>query len=179
MAAHKGNKYAKGNKGGGRPSVYQPKFATMAKKACDAGFTDKELADLFGIGLTTVGQWKLQHKEFSDALKTGKGESDERVERSLYHKAIGYTFDAVKIFPPRGNGKTPLVVPYREHIPPDTTACIFWLKNRRKEEWRDIQKLEHSGEDGGPILTAAVDDKARAKALLTFIAKVKAKGTDK
>jgi hypothetical protein len=66
------------------------------------------------------------------------------VERSLYHRAVGYSYDAVKIFMPGGKGK-PVIVPYREHMPPDTVACIFWLKNRRREEWRDKQEVEHSG----------------------------------
>ena len=62
--------------------------------------------------------------------------------RSLYHKAIGYSYDAVKIFMPAG-ATEPVYAPYREHVPPDTTACIFWLKNRRQQEWRDVHKHEH------------------------------------
>jgi hypothetical protein len=53
---------------------------------------------------------------------------------SLYHRAIGYSYDAVKIF--MHDGK-PVEVPYREHVPPDVAACIFWLKNRRPHLWRD------------------------------------------
>jgi hypothetical protein len=65
-----------------------------------------------------------------------------RVTRSLYSRAVGYNYDAVKIFLPAGS-KQPVVVHYVEHIPPDVTAGIFWLKNRDPQHWRDSQQLEH------------------------------------
>jgi len=125
----------------GRPSAYKPEYATQAQKLCLFGATDIEIADFFEVSLATISNWKNQYPEFLDALKTGKSVVDERVERSLYHKAIGYTFEAVKIFMPAG-ATSPVYAPYREHVPPDTTACIFWLKNRRKEDWRDVHKHE-------------------------------------
>jgi hypothetical protein len=67
----------------------------------------------------------------------------ECVERSLYERANGYTYDAVKIFMPAG-AKKPVYAPYREHVPPDTTAAIFWLKNRDPAHWRDVQNVEHA-----------------------------------
>jgi len=131
----------------GRPTGYQPQFASQAKKLCELGATDRDLADFFGVSINTVGNWKTQHAEFLGALKAGKNSADDRVERSLYTRAVGYTFDAVKIFLPK-DSRQPVLVPYRQHMPPDTTACIFWLKNRRKDVWRDHQ--EHTGADGGP-----------------------------
>ena len=142
MAAPKGNRFAKGNPGGGRPSSYGPSAIRIAESMCKLGATDVEVADALGIGVRTLYEWKAAHKEFSAALKSAKDVADERVERSLYHRAVGYTFDSVKIFQVAGE---PLVVPFREHVPPDTTACIFWLKNRRKEQWRDKQDVELSG----------------------------------
>jgi hypothetical protein len=68
-------------------------------------------------------------------------DADDRVERSLYNRAIGYSYDAVKIFCDK-NGKVTRV-PCREHVPPDVTACIFWLKNRNPAKWRDVQNVEH------------------------------------
>jgi len=62
-----------------------------------------------------------------------------RVERSLFHRANGYNYDAVKIFMPAGRDK-PVYAPYIEHVPPDTTAGIFWLKNRDPQH---TQQLEH------------------------------------
>jgi hypothetical protein len=60
----------------------------------------------------------------------------------LYQRAVGYHYDAVKIFMPAGATK-PIYAPYVEHVPPDTTAAIFWLKNRDPAHWRDAWQLEH------------------------------------
>ncbi len=128
--------------GKGRPSLYKPEYVKQAAKLCFLGATDADLADFFEVSLRTIDNWKAQYKEFSEALRPGKNEADERVERSLYQKAIGYEYDAVKVF--NANGKA-MVVPYREKCPPDTTAAMFWLKNRRAEQWRDVQKHEHGG----------------------------------
>ncbi len=140
----------------GRPTKYKAEYVKQAQKACEAGFTDDEVADLFGVSRSTLALWKLNHQEFSDALKTGKDVADERVERSLYHRATGYTFDAVKIFNHQG---AVIEAPYKEHVPPDTTAMIFWLKNRRPAEWRDKRDIEHSGEIGITKLERKIVDK--------------------
>lgn len=118
----------------GRPSSYKPEYATQAAKLCKLGATDADLADFFGVATSTIWRWSGQYAEFCNALKTAKDLADERVERSLYQKAVGYEYDAVKIFQYEGS---PVEVPYREKVAPDTTAAIFWLKNRRKAEWRD------------------------------------------
>lgn len=135
-------------RGVGRPTLYRPEFAAQAEKLCRLGATDIELADFFGVHRDTIHRWSQVYDQFSDALKAGKQAADERVERSLYAKAIGYSFDAVKIMQHDG---AVIEAPYREHVPPDTTAAIFWLKNRRPKDWRDKRDLEHSGPDGGPV----------------------------
>jgi hypothetical protein len=76
-------------------------------------------------------------------LKAGKKEANDRVERSLYQKANGYSYDAVKIFMPAG-AKKPIYAPYVEHVPPSDVACFFWLKNRDPARWRDAWQIEHS-----------------------------------
>jgi hypothetical protein len=65
-----------------------------------------------------------------------------RVERSLYQRANGYNYEAVKVFMPAGS-KQPVVVHYTEHCPPDVTAAFIWLKNRDPDRWRDVQNVEH------------------------------------
>jgi hypothetical protein len=143
MAAPKGNKFAVGNKGGGRHSQFSPKLIRRAELAGRAGFTDRELAELFDVSLSAIEKWKRQREDFRNALKIGKAEADSRVVRSLYERANGYSYDAVKIFMPAG-AKKPVYAPYREHVPPDTTAAIFWLKNRDPARWRDAWQVEHS-----------------------------------
>lgn len=150
MGAPKGNQYAKGNKGG-RPTVYHPKYAAIAEKACKVGFTDKQVAELLGISHDTIWRWKFEHQEFSDALKIGGAATDDRVEASFYHKAVGYDREVTKIFMVDGQ---PVPVKYTEHIPPDTIAGIFWLKNRRPDKWKDVNRIEH----GGPGAFEGVSD---------------------
>jgi hypothetical protein len=130
--------------GAGRPSVYEDDFARQARKLAELGATDQEIADFFEVDVRTIYRWKHDHDEFCQALKTGKDVADERVERSLYQRAIGYEQDEVKIFMPGGADK-PVYAPYRAKIAPDTTAAIFWLKNRRAADWRDKTETQHSG----------------------------------
>lgn len=139
---------------GGRPSEYRDEYAEQARKLAVLGATDQEIADFFEIDVRTVYRWKHDHEAFCQALKAGKEIADERVERSLYQKAIGYEQDEVKIFMP-GGALEPVYAPFRAKIAADTTAAIFWLKNRRSQEWRDKQDHEHTGPNGGPIETSS------------------------
>ncbi len=118
----------------GRPSKFKPEYVEQGRKLAHLGATDREVADFFEGAESTVHLWKHQHPEFSEALKVGKDAADDRVEQSLYRRALGYTHDAVKIMTVEG---AVVREPFVEHYPPDTTAAIFWLKNRRKGEWRD------------------------------------------
>ena len=93
----------------------------------------------------TIYRWAIQYPDFCQALKGGKEAADNRVERSLYSRATGYLFDTVKITVDGKTGKT-TTTPFREHVPPDVTAAIFWLKNRKKADWRDKIDHEHRGE---------------------------------
>jgi hypothetical protein len=133
-----------------RPSSYTEEMAAQAEALCRLGATDQDLAEFFGVSIRTISRWQTQYEAFCRALKEGKSEADARVERSLYQRAVGYSHDAVKILQDKGS---PVIVPYTEHCPPDTTACIFWLKNRRPDLWREKVLTEVSGPDGGPIPT--------------------------
>jgi hypothetical protein len=137
----------------GRPSKYRPEFVEQARKLCELGATDADLGRFFEVTTVTIWRWQNEFPEFCNALKVGKEAADDRVERSLYHKANGYTFRAVKIFMPAG-AVEPVYAEYDEHVPPDTTAAIFWLKNRRTAVWRDKHEVEHSHR----IVTEMSDD---------------------
>lgn len=132
----------------GRPSKYQPEYAEQAAKLCRLGATDAQMADFFGVSVSTVSLWKVEHPEFSEAIKVPKAQADKRVEQSLYRRAIGYEHDETDL---RVVGTRLVKTPLRKHYPPDTTAAIFWLKNRKPGEWRD--RIEHTGAGGGAIKT--------------------------
>lgn len=127
---------------GGRPSKYREEFVSQAKKLVQLGATDAELADFFEVAISTIYLWKVVHQEFSDALKLGKDVADRRVEEALYHRAMGYSHEDTDIRVVDGCVvETPIIKRYA----PDTTAAIFWLKNRKPDEWRDKRDVEHSG----------------------------------
>lgn len=127
----------------GRPTDYRKEYAKQATKLAELGATDQEMADFFEVDVRTVYRWKHDHPDFCQSLKAGKDIADERVERSLYQKAIGYEQEEVKIFMPAG-AEEPVYAPFRAKIAPDTTAAIFWLKNRRSGDWRDKSETVHS-----------------------------------
>lgn len=136
---------------GGRPTAYQPEYAEQAKKLCALGATDAQLADFFQVAVSTVALWKVKHQEFSDALKLAKAKADEMVEQSLFRRAMGYECEETDIRVIEGQIVETTV---RKVYPPDTTAMIFWLKNRKPAEWRDKVNQEVSGVDGKPIEAA-------------------------
>ena len=70
------------------------------------------------------------------------GRAPFRVRRSLYQRANGYNYEAVKIFMPANRSK-PVIVPYLEHVPADPGSAMFWLKNREPDQWRDVQNVDH------------------------------------
>lgn len=129
----------------GRPTAYKPEYAKQAEKLCLLGATDREIADFFEVDVRTVYRWKAEHAEFCQSVKVGKDVADDRVERSLFQKAVGYEQEEVKIFMP-GGAESPVYAPFTAKIAPDTTAAIFWLKNRKPAEWREKTQTEHSGE---------------------------------
>jgi len=124
----------------GRPKKFKPEFVDQARKLAALGATDREAAEFFDVAESTLYLWKHTEPEFSEALKVGKATADERVVQSLYRKAVGYSHDAVKIMSVEGEV---VKTDYVEHYPPDTTAAIFWLKNRVPEQWRDKTVVEH------------------------------------
>lgn len=124
----------------GRPSKYKPEFAEQAVKLCQLGATDPELANFFGVGTSTLDSWRALFPEFNEALKVGKASADDRVERSLYQRANGYSHPDVQIFCNKDGVVTK--VECVKNYAPDTVACIFWLKNRRKDEWRDVKAVD-------------------------------------
>jgi hypothetical protein len=129
----------------GRPSKYKAEYATQAHKLCLLGATDDELADFFEVSASTLNLWKLSHKPFSESIKKGKAAADSEVASKLFHRATGYEHPDLDIRVVSGRiVQTELT----KHYPPDTTAAIFWLKNRQPKQWRDKQEVDHTSSDG-------------------------------
>lgn len=133
---------------GGRPTKYKPEFASQAAKLCSLGATDEALADFFDVSVRTIERWKDSEPEFCRALSESKGNLDAQVERRLFDRAMGYEHPEVDI---RVVGGEIVQTPIRKIYPPDTTAAIFWLKNRKPEQWRETKAVELTGAKGGPV----------------------------
>ena len=104
------------------------------------GLTDEQIAKNMGIALSTLKLWKNGHPAILAALKRGKEVIDIEVENALYKRAIGYTYEEVKE-EEMPDGRIRRTVTTKE-VAGDTTAQIFWLKNRKPAEWRDKQNVE-------------------------------------
>lgn len=138
-------------KSAGRPSAYRPEFDDQTTKLCRLGATDKQIADFFGVSEQTLNAWKKAHPSFLESLKAGKELADAEVADRLFKRATGYQHQAVKIVADAKTGAEHQV-PYTEHYPPDTTACIFWLKNRRPDLWRDRVEQQLTGDAANPVV---------------------------
>lgn len=131
---------------GGRPTKFKPEFIQQARVACaELEATDQELANLFGVDRDTIDAWKNTYPEFSDTIKRAKDTADRKVELSLHKRALGYEKKVQRMT------KWGDLVETKEEIPPDPVSCIFWLKNRRSQQWRDKQEHELTGKDGAPL----------------------------
>lgn len=126
---------------GGRPSDFHPGMCDLVEKLCRLGATDEQIADFFGKSVSTINNWKNDHPEFLEAIKTGKIVADMQVANSLFKKATGYTIQMQKTV---GRGADMKVMTLDVAIEPDTTAAIFWLKNRAPDRWRDKQEIQHT-----------------------------------
>ena len=120
------------------------------------GLTDEQIAHNMGIARSTLNEWKKKRSDISDALKKNKETADMEVENALFKKATGIKETVLKAFKLKRtifgeNGKKIRdeeyieLTPEEVYVPPDTTAQIFWLKNRQPERWRDKQEVQHSG----------------------------------
>ena len=95
------------------------------------GLTDEQIAKNIGIATSTFYEWKKKELEFSEALKKGKEVIDFEVENALLKRALGYEYEEETY----ENGI--LTKKVKKHVAPDTTAQIFWLKNRKPNNWKD------------------------------------------
>ena len=98
------------------------------------GLTDEQIANNMGVRRETLYDWKKKHPNISNALKKGKEVVDIEVENALLKRALGYEYTEEKVEISEKDGKK--VVQTVKHVAPDTTAQIFWLKNRRPDRWR-------------------------------------------
>lgn len=143
----------------GRPTTFNSRIAATIANLSAEGRSDADIARTIGVNVATLTNWKSDFPDLVAALKSSKAVADALVEATLFERACGYSAPAVKVFYDAKLGQT-VEHHYIEHYPPDTTACIFWLKNRQPKKWRDAHRLEVGGPEK-PIALAYIPKSLR------------------
>lgn len=134
-------------------SIVEPKLIVIEGWARN-GLTIEQIAKNLGISKVTFYKYISEHTELSERLKKGKEVVDIEVENALLKRALGYKVDEVtkELIEDEETGVSELKVTkvVTKEVAPDTTAQIFWLKNRKPEEWRDKKEVKHEGNINNP-----------------------------
>ena len=116
------------------------------------GLTDEQISSNMGITTSTLYVWKNKYSEISEALKKGKEVVDRQVENALLKRALGYRYDEITT---EGGVETKRIT---KEVVPDTTAQIFWLKNRKPDVWRDKKDVGLAGELNNPFADLTTEE---------------------
>lgn len=112
----------------------EPDGLIMLEGWAREGLTDEQIAHNMGCSRSTLADWRVKYPDISDALKRGKDVIDFEVENALLKRALGYSYDEIMIEDSDDGHKHRVT---KKFIPPDVTAQIYWLKNRKPDRWRD------------------------------------------
>jgi hypothetical protein len=117
---------------GGRPTKYRSAYGDQARRYCQLGAVDADLARFFQVSERTINNWKHAHTGFLQSIRAGRVIADAEVARALYHRAIGFSHPEQLVFVHEG---TITIVTTRKHYPPDVRAAAFWLRHRQRARW--------------------------------------------
>lgn len=126
------------------------------------GLTNIQIAQNIGVGERTFSEWVIRFPAISAALKKGKEPVDIQVENALLRRALGYDYEeTITEMEDLGGGRTKKHVrKVTKHVPADTTAQIFWLKNRKPKQWREKMEaaVNVDVEDLSPLVELLKDE---------------------
>lgn len=152
----------------GRKTGYDKSMCDKAYELASKGLSDKKIAKSLQVGLTAFYDYKNKFPEFSEAIKKGKKPANSEVEAALFKKCTGFIVKVQKAFKVKNieyseSGKKiseteeVVLVEEDQYIPPDTTAQIFFLKNRESEEWKDKREAENDNKNDNEIIITEVE----------------------
>lgn len=139
----------------GRPTKFKPEMIGKIKVLIEHGFTEQEIADQLDISRESLDTYKNSNKLLFDTIKSAKDIADDAVETSLWKRASGMRLKKQVL------SKSGEIVEVEEEIPPDATSMIFWLKNRRRDQWRDRHDVAVEG--SADIVEALNEARSRLK----------------
>lgn len=138
----------------GRAARYRVTYLEQARKLAAMGAVDSEIADFFAISTRQLIRWKLEHPAFAEATRVGEAAADDRVERSLYQKAVGYYYteqQAIKIKIQEKAGtfhEEVVVVDVERFMPPQGNADLTWLRQRAPRWSEDPDAADREADEG-------------------------------
>jgi transcriptional regulator with XRE-family HTH domain len=119
----------------GRKTGFNEKIQSTILRLLEDGKTEEQIAEIVGVSKTTLNNWKGKHPDFMISVRESRLIADELVEASLLSRALGYSHPEEKVhFDKDGFVHTHETI---KHYPPDTTAQMFWLRNRQSKRWRE------------------------------------------
>ena len=123
----------------GQPKIeITPEVLKEAERLAGQGLTKKQIARCLGMGYSTLMAKQVQHIEFLEAIKTGQAAGIDKVSNALFERAMGCKVIEERFVTKDGE---PEVITATKHYPPDTVSCIFYLKNRAPDEWKDRREV--------------------------------------
>lgn len=137
----------------GRPTKFGRVILRQLEMLYTAGHTDLFVAKFLNVTERTLRNWMEEKPEFFQSIRNWKITADERVEKALYDRAIGYSHPAVKLFNEKG---TVIEHEYIEHYPPDYNSMELWLTNRNPDNWRKKFDVESGGKPVASVTTFVV-----------------------
>lgn len=144
--------------------VYSERVKNSITKGIEKGMTYVEIADFLSVTERAIYKWLNNHPDLQEAVEEAKKRANKKVEAALFHRAIGYKADAVKVFFDSKSGET-VEHQYVHQYPPDTQAAIMWLKNRDPDNWKDKTEVANThsfGELSDDDLDRMIKEKEKA-----------------
>lgn len=132
----------------GAPTKFNQNLTVKILELAEKGKTDLEIAEAIGVCEKTINNWKHKHPDFLQSLRESKSVADDLVEVALFRRAVGYKTKSFQDIEMHGNV---IRLHGEKEFPPDTQAAQFWLQNRKPDQWKQKQAVEHTGADGKPL----------------------------
>lgn len=129
----------------GRKPTYRDDMPHRVYKLCLLGLTDEDLAVAFGVNVNTIHYWKRHYPDFGRAVLAGRDEADTEVAHSLFREATGYEYTEHHTVQRTGKDNYKLHRTVTRQVRPNVRAIMYWLNNRQRARWADVQRTEHSG----------------------------------